>query len=128
MSLTFTLNGESIVLPNASVDPTETLNDYLRTRTRFKGTKIGCGEGGCGACAVLVSGLHGDPSAVSVNSCLFPLTRLNNCAVTTTEGLGVSKKQHHPIQRRFAEHNATQCGFCTPGMVMATYAALHSAT
>lgn len=80
--------------------------------------------GGCGACTVLVSRF--DPASdsikeVTANSCLLPLGSLHNRAVTTTEGLGSQKDGFHPVQKRVAGFHGSQCGFCTPGMVMSVY-------
>ena len=182
--LTFGINGERFSLRAADVDPTVTLKQFLTQRTGFKGPKLGCGEGGCGACVVDIARPTAATAAAttaaaavahsSVNSCLCPLATLDGASVTTTEGLGGSKGARtrqgccggrtgslagssgggggggacgggggggvgateplpagadtfHPVQRAFADFNASQCGFCTPGMVMATYAALRRA-
>jgi indole-3-acetaldehyde oxidase len=80
--------------------------------------------GGCGACTVLVSRF--DPASktvkeVTANSCLLPLGNLHLQSVTTTEGLGSQKDGFHPVQKRLAGFHGSQCGFCTPGMVMSMY-------
>jgi abscisic-aldehyde oxidase len=124
-SITFAVNGEVVTVANP--DPSVTLNDYIRTQTPFTGTKLACGEGGCGACAVMLSRVDpatGQETHVTAHSCLRPLVACDGLAVTTTEGLGGAKKGLHPVQKRIADFNGSQCGFCTPGMVMATYAAL----
>eukprot|EP00891_Asterochloris_glomerata_P008497 jgi/Astpho2/8497/Aster-05539 len=119
----FAINGEKHVL---HVDPGLSLSAYLAQHTRFN-IKIGCGEGGCGCCAVLVSHLRsGLVHTESVNSCLKPVGTLDGCAVTTSEGLGNSSKGFSVVQDRFAEFSASQCGFCTPGFVVACHAALLS--
>ncbi|KAJ4969693.1 hypothetical protein NE237_002792 [Protea cynaroides] len=123
--LVFAINGERFEL--SKVDPTTTLLEFLRTQTRYKGTKLGCGEGGCGACVVLQSKY--DPvleqvEEFSVNSCLTLVCSLNGCSVTTTEGLGNSKSGFHPIHKRFSGFHASQCGYCTPGMCMSFFSAL----
>jgi len=128
--IVFALNGEKVVLKATDVqDLSLSLNDYIRRSTRYKGTKVGCGEGGCGACAVDLSRV--DPTTkkvvhVSVNSCLRPLAAMDGWAVTTTEGIGNCKTGLHPIQERVAGFNGSQCGFCTPGMVMTLYSSLKS--
>jgi carbon-monoxide dehydrogenase small subunit len=80
------------------------------------GTKLGCGEGDCGACTVLLDGQ-------AVNSCLVLAVQAGGRRVTTIEGLAGSA-QLHPIQRAFVEHGAIQCGFCTPGMILTAKALL----
>jgi len=127
--LLFYLNGERIVLDNP--DPTMLLVDYLRSPSvGYTGTKIGCKEGGCGACTVMLS--HYDRSAKrvvhrAVNSCLRPVCSLAGMAVTTTEGIGSVRHQLDPVQDRIAAENGSQCGFCTPGFVMSMYTLLCNA-
>ncbi|PIN02954.1 Xanthine dehydrogenase [Handroanthus impetiginosus] len=124
-SLVFDINGERFEVPE--VDPSTTLLEFLRSRTRFKSAKLVCGEGGCGACVVLLSKY--DPvskqiESFSVSSCLTLLCSVNGCSIITSEGLGNSKDGFHPIQERFAGFHASQCGFCTPGMCMSFFSAL----
>jgi xanthine dehydrogenase/oxidase len=91
----------------------------------LSGTKLVCGEGGCGACTVLVSKLDhatGKVNHLSVNACLYPLGAIDGAHVITVEGIGSPSIGLHPIQIRLAELNGSQCGFCTPGIVMAFYA------
>jgi carbon-monoxide dehydrogenase small subunit len=90
--------------------PMARLLDVLRAEG-FTGTKEGCGEGECGACAVLLNG-------VLVNSCLTPLVHASGATITTIEGLA-SDEQLHAVQQSFLECGGAQCGICTPGMVMA---------
>ena len=90
------------------------------------GTKLGCGEGGCGACTVMLS--RWDPSSdapehLAVNACLAPLLAAAGAHVVTVEGIGSSSSMH-PLQSRLAAAHGSQCGFCTPGFVMSAYAAL----
>jgi xanthine dehydrogenase/oxidase len=90
------------------------------------GSKLGCGEGGCGACTVLVSRCvdrdSGEVEHRTVNGCLVSLCSIDGCHVITVEGLSsMSKLNFHPIQSRLAEVSGSQCGFCTPGMVMTLY-------
>ncbi|NWY50174.1 AOXB oxidase, partial [Chionis minor] len=96
---------------------------------RLSGTKYGCGVGGCGACTVMISTY--DPVAKQIehrpaNSCLLPICSLHGAAVTTVEGVGSIKTRIHPIQERLAKCHGSQCGFCTPGMVMSMYALLRN--
>ncbi|XP_042463038.1 indole-3-acetaldehyde oxidase-like [Zingiber officinale] len=126
--LVFAVNRERFEL--AKVDPSTTLLEFLRTRTRFTGSKLGCGEGGCGACVVLLSKYDPVSDQVkefSVSSCLTLLCSINFCSVTTTEGLGNTKDGYHSIHQRFSGFHATQCGFCTPGMCMSLFSALTNA-
>ncbi|NWX23762.1 AOXB oxidase, partial [Aegotheles bennettii] len=95
----------------------------------LSGTKYGCGVGGCGACTVMISTY--DPVVKQTqhrpaNSCLLPICSLHGAAVTTVEGIGSIKTRIHPIQERLAKCNGSQCGFCTPGMVMSIYALLRN--
>mmetsp|Transcript_3556 Transcript_3556/g.4461 ORF Transcript_3556/g.4461 Transcript_3556/m.4461 type:complete len:1478 (+) Transcript_3556:68-4501(+) len=104
-------------------NPQTTLLEYLRN-TGLTGTKLGCGEGGCGACTVMISQKDlstGLPQHVSINACLAPLCSMDRCHVTTVEGIGGIRQGLHPVQRRVAELHGSQCGFCTPGFVMALY-------
>lgn len=127
-NLVFAVNGERFEL--STVDPSTTLLEFLRSRTRFKSVKLSCGEGGCGACVVLLSKY--DPVLDQVedftaSSCLTLLCSINGYSITTTEGLGNSKDGFHPIHQRFAGFHASQCGFCTPGMCVSLFAALVNA-
>ncbi|MBU6419005.1 MAG: xanthine dehydrogenase small subunit [Proteobacteria bacterium] len=116
MSVRFLLDGEVIALDE--VDPTFTVLEMLRTRLRRIGTKEGCAEGDCGACTVLLGELAGDEIAWrAVNSCILFLPMLDGKALLTVESLGGD----HPVQRELVTHHGSQCGFCTPGIVMALY-------
>ena len=97
-------------------EPTELLADTLRDRLHLTGTKIACGRGECGACTVLLNG-------ELVYSCLTLTMGVGGAAVETIEGLA-SNGALHPVQAAFIAHDATQCGFCTPGQVMAAVALL----
>eukprot|EP01113_Clastostelium_recurvatum_P030146 TRINITY_DN3652_c0_g1_i1.p1 TRINITY_DN3652_c0_g1~~TRINITY_DN3652_c0_g1_i1.p1 ORF type:complete len:1345 (-),score=361.69 TRINITY_DN3652_c0_g1_i1:322-4356(-) len=119
----FFLNGKKVEL--AQVEPETTLLQYVRS-TKLTGTKLGCGEGGCGACTVMVSHMEPETATIhhrAVNACLAPLCSVAGMAVTTIEGLG-NLDDIHPVQERIAKANGSQCGFCTPGIVMALYAHL----
>ncbi|KAL2536001.1 indole-3-acetaldehyde oxidase [Forsythia ovata] len=123
--LVFAVNGEKFEVPN--LDPSTTLLEFLRSRTHFKSVKLGCGEGGCGACVVLLSKyepVHKKIENFSVSSCLTLLCSVNGCSITTSEGLGNSRDGFHPIHQRFTGFHASQCGFCTPGMCMSLFSAL----
>ncbi|XP_041418515.1 xanthine dehydrogenase/oxidase isoform X4 [Xenopus laevis] len=120
--LLFYVNGRKVIEKNA--DPRMTLLTYLRRKLGLPGTKLGCGEGGCGACTVMVSRFNQSQNRIvhySVNACLAPLCSLHHTAVTTVEGIGSSKTRLHPIQERIAKSHGSQCGFCTPGIVMSMY-------
>nr|XP_035954386.1 aldehyde oxidase isoform X2 [Halichoerus grypus] len=102
---------------------------YLRKKLRLTGTKYGCGTGGCGACAVMISRYTPAVRSVShhaANACLTPICSLHGAAVTTVEGIGSTKTRIHPVQERIAKCHGTQCGFCTPGMVMSIYTLLRN--
>lgn len=116
-TLRFYLNGTKVVLDTA--DPEVTLLEYLRG-IGLTGTKLGCAEGGCGACTVVVSQFNPTTKKIyhaSVNACLAPLVSVDGKHVITVEGIG-SVKNPHPVQERIAKGNGSQCGFCTPGIVM----------
>uniref|UniRef100_A0A8C8VRY5 xanthine dehydrogenase n=1 Tax=Peromyscus maniculatus bairdii TaxID=230844 RepID=A0A8C8VRY5_PERMB len=93
------------------------------------GTKYGCGGGGCGACTVMVSRYNPSTKTIRhhpVNACLTPICSLHGAAVTTVEGIGSTTTRLHPVQERIAKCHGTQCGFCTPGMVMSMYTLLRN--
>jgi aerobic-type carbon monoxide dehydrogenase small subunit (CoxS/CutS family) len=112
-TLKFTLNGKPVSVTTA---PDRALLWLLRGDLGLTGTKFSCGENHCGACAVVVSGRV-------VRSCKYPARAADGKEVTTIEGLG-GNGVLHPLQAAFAEHDALQCGFCTPGMIMTAYALL----
>ncbi|KAL3069241.1 hypothetical protein niasHT_034471 [Heterodera trifolii] len=125
--LTFFVNGTRIDAEN--VDPRVTLASFLRENLNLRGTKIGCNEGGCGACTVMVSHLdpaNGQIRHYSLNACLSPVLSLFGKAVTTVEGIGGGQKRIHPVQQRLARAHGSQCGYCTPGFVMAMYTLLRN--
>ncbi|GJQ84033.1 ry [Trypoxylus dichotomus] len=125
--LEFYVNGKRVVEEN--VNPEWTLLYYLRNKLRLCGTKLGCGEGGCGACTVMVSRydrLQDKIIHLAVNSCLAPVCSVHGLAVTTIEGIGSTKTKLHPVQERIAKAHGSQCGFCTPGIVMSMYALLRN--
>lgn len=114
IDIIFTLNSKETKL---SCDPNKTLLDVLRDDLGLTGAKDACGgEGECGACTVI---FNGKP----VNSCLIFIGQVMGQKITTIEGLSV-KGDYHPVQKAFVEAGAVQCGYCTPGAVIATKALL----
>ena len=111
--LHFTLNG---MAASFAVEPQETLLEVIRNRARLTGTKKGCDLGECGACTVIMDGR-------AVNSCCIPALMAEGAEVTTIEGIG-TKERPHPLQQAFVDAGAIQCGFCTPGMILAAKALL----
>ncbi|MDH4217898.1 MAG: (2Fe-2S)-binding protein [Candidatus Aminicenantes bacterium] len=109
----FNLNGKPIRL---TVDEDRMLLWVLRTELGLTGTKYGCGEGLCGACTVLVNN-------EAVRSCQLPIKDAAGKEVLTIEGLA-KEGELHLLQRAFMSHDALQCGFCTPGMILAAYSLL----
>lgn len=99
-----------------AVEPWERLVDVLRDRLGLTGTKIGCGEGECGACTVNMNGK-------AVLSCLVLAVQADHCEIETIEGLQRGSELH-PLQEAFVSESAIQCGYCTPGMIMAANALL----
>jgi len=105
--ITFQLNGKKT---EATLDPNQTLIWVLRDHFGLTGTKYGCGSGFCGSCTVLIDN---EP----VRSCQIPVSDVSGKKVVTIEGLATNGKLH-PVQKAFVQHDALQCGFCTPGMIM----------
>ncbi len=113
--LSFFLNGDRV---EAEVEPWWTLVYFLREILGLTGTKESCGMGECGACTVIVNGK-------AIVSCILPVPEIDGADVWTIEGLSKTYPQEiHPVQKAFIEHGAVQCGFCTPGMIMAAKALL----
>ncbi len=115
-AISFVLNGLEV---EVTVEDHMRLIDCLRDTLNMTGTKEGCGEGECGACTVLVDGL-------AVNSCLYPAPEAEGKDIVTIEGLSGSTNQLSSIQQAFVDSGAIQCGFCTPGMILAAKALLDS--
>jgi len=113
LQLKFNLNGNEV---STKIQPNLLLVDLLRDILNLKGTKVGCREGECGVCTVLV---NGEP----VNSCILPAMKVSGQSVTTIEGLAKEDKLD-PIQEAFVDEGAVQCGFCTPAMVLSAKALL----
>ena len=111
--LAFTLNGRPV---EVAAGPSETLVTVLRETLGLTGTKVGCGEGDCGACTVLLDGK-------AVNSCLVLALQVEGREVLTIEGLAGGEALH-PVQQAFIDHGAIQCGFCSPGMILSSVALL----
>jgi aerobic carbon-monoxide dehydrogenase small subunit len=114
MEIRFTLNGDPVTV---NVAPALPVSEFLRDRMDLTGTKVGCGEGECGACTIILDG-------EAVNSCLVPAAMLDGGEVVTIEGLEAHDGTLHPVQKAFVEIGAVQCGFCTPGMILRTVAFL----
>jgi len=114
MTLTLRINGRAI---RAEVAPLTRLLDFLREGQGLTGTKEGCGEGECGACTVLVDGLP-------VVSCLVPMGQLDGADVTTIEGLTTGGQRLGRVQEALLDEGGTQCGICTPGIVVSVHALL----
>jgi aerobic carbon-monoxide dehydrogenase small subunit len=107
-SIALTVNGARV---QGSVEPRRLLADFLREDLGLTGTHLGCEQGACGACTVL---LDGEP----VRSCLTLAVQVDGAEVTTVEGLAGPDGALHPLQEAFHEAHALQCGFCTPGFLM----------
>jgi xanthine dehydrogenase small subunit len=116
----FILNGEEVALKK--VPPRQTLLDWLRLERRLTGTKEGCAEGDCGACTVLVGRLlDGELVYESVNACIRFMGSLHATHVVTVEHLKGEDGKLHPVQQAMVDCHGSQCGFCTPGIVMSLY-------
>lgn len=103
------------------VTPRETLADVLRDHLYLVGTHLGCEHGVCGACTVLVDGM-------SARSCIAPALQFEGASIHTVEGIGGADGRLHPLQESFRAHHALQCGFCTPGFLVASIELLRTAT
>ena len=114
MRVSVTINGQQ---QEHDVEPRLLLVHYIREVVGLKGTNIGCDTSSCGACTVLLDG-------ESVKSCTLIAAQADGCEITTIEGLAPSVDELHPVQQAFREHHGLQCGYCTPGMVMAAVSLL----
>jgi aerobic-type carbon monoxide dehydrogenase small subunit (CoxS/CutS family) len=113
--ISFKLNGETVSVNTNAQRP---LLWVLRTNLGLKGTKYGCGEGRCGACTVIIDGR-------ALRSCVISVGSVKGKEILTIEGLA-NNGELHPIQKAFVKHDALQCGFCTPGMILNAYSLLLS--
>ena len=113
-SVALTVNGTP---HEVDVEPRQLLVYFLRETLGLKGTNVGCDTSSCGACTVLVDG-------ESVKSCTLLTAQADGSEVTTIEGLASADEELHPVQQAFHEQHALQCGYCTPGFVMATVSLL----
>jgi len=114
--INFILNNEEL---NIEIATGKTLLDFIRKDAKLTGTKEGCREGDCGACTVLIGEIiDGALHYKTVNSCLYPIGKVNGKHVVTIEG--ISSDELTPVQHAYAEENASQCGFCTPGFIIST--------
>jgi len=114
VEVTLRLNGRELT---TVVSPRTTLLDWLRDDAGLTGAKKGCNEGACGTCTVLVDGRR-------MNGCLTLVVQCAGRAVTTVEGLAQDGAGLHPVQQAFADHDAFQCGYCTPGQLMSAVACI----
>ena len=114
-NISFKLNGEAV---SVNTDAQRPLLWVLRTDLGLTGTKYGCGKGLCGACTVIMDGR-------ALRSCIIPVGSVKNKEILTIEGLA-NDGELHPIQEAFVKHDALQCGFCTPGMILNAYSLLLS--
>jgi len=113
MNVTFALNGSPVSLTDIS--PTTTLLDWLREERHLTGTKEGCNEGDCGACTVMVSDATGNRA---LNGCILFMPQIHGKHITTVEGLAGPDGTLHPAQEAMIDHHGSQCGFCSPGLVV----------
>jgi carbon-monoxide dehydrogenase small subunit len=113
-SVSLTINGKAV---KANVDPRTLLVEFLREHQRLTGTHVGCDTSQCGACTVHMDGK-------GVKSCTLLALQCEGARITTIEGLA-NCEQLHPMQAAFREHHGLQCGFCTPGMIMAAIDIVH---
>ncbi len=114
MDVTMNVNGSE---HRHDVEPRTLLVHHLRERLGLTGTNVGCDTSSCGACTVIVDGQ-------SVKSCTVLAVQADGAEITTIEGLAPSADELHPMQAAFQEHHGLQCGYCTPGMVMAAVSLL----
>ena len=114
MKVSITINGEA---RSHEIEPRTLLVHYIREQAKLTGTNIGCDTSSCGACTVHLDG-------EAAKSCTILAAQADGCAVTTIEGLATNGEMH-PMQKAFMENHGLQCGYCTPGMVMAAIGLLN---
>jgi xanthine dehydrogenase YagT iron-sulfur-binding subunit len=114
LAVRFKINGEPAA---TQTEARVTLLDWLRERAGLTGTKKGCNEGACGTCTVLVDGRR-------MNSCLTLLVQCAGREITTVEGIAGKSGELHPLQQAFIDHDAFQCGYCTPGQIVSAAACI----
>jgi xanthine dehydrogenase YagT iron-sulfur-binding subunit len=114
ITVSLRLNGQP---RSATVRPRVTLLDWLREAEGLTGTKKGCNEGACGTCTVLIDGRR-------MNSCLTLVVQCDGADVTTVEGIAAADGTLHPVQQAFIDHDAFQCGYCTPGQIVSAVACI----
>jgi xanthine dehydrogenase YagT iron-sulfur-binding subunit len=114
ISVRMQVNGRAVT---AQTEARATLLDWLRERAGLTGTKKGCNEGACGTCTVLVDGLR-------MNSCLTLVAQCAGREITTVEGIAGENGELHAVQQAFIDHDAFQCGFCTPGQIVSAVACI----
>lgn len=114
IAVTFELNSRR---HTANVSPRVTLLDWLREQAGLTGAKKGCNEGACGTCTVLIDGKR-------MNACLTLVAQCDGCSVITVEGIGAPDGTLHPVQQAFIDHDALQCGYCTPGQIVSAVACI----
>src|SRR6185437_7592854 len=112
--VSMTVNGKAV---SVDIEERTLLVQFLRENLRLTGTHVGCDTSQCGACVVHVNG-------VAMKSCTLLAVQLEGAEITTIEGVAPSSTQLHPMQEAFREHHALQCGYCTPGMIMAAVSLL----
>ncbi|XP_065095835.1 uncharacterized protein LOC135717607 [Ochlerotatus camptorhynchus] len=129
MAVILTINGQLYHVTPDIIPIDTTLNSFIRNHAHLTGTKFMCLEGSCGVCTVNVAGIHPvsrELTSFAVNSCLMPVYSCHGMDITTIEGIGSKVEGYHPIQQRLARFNGTQCGGCSPGMVMNMYGLMES--
>ncbi|XP_037042497.1 xanthine dehydrogenase-like [Bradysia coprophila] len=127
--ITFNINGKPYTVCTGEIPADTSLNTYLRNHAQLSGTKLMCNEGGCGVCIVTLkrkNPLTNKLETLAVNSCLMPLYACHNDDVITVEGIGNSKNGYCLEQTRLLKKNGSQCGYCSPGMIMNMHSLLES--